>query len=267
MNQSMNQSMSQAAGNMGTKPVVAVICDTVQQGPHMYHQAGDKYVQALARCAGVTPVLVPSFANPIDFEDILGFADGILFTGGYANIERTRYGLPPAPEDEKQDPQRDENTLTWLPKVLDAGLPMFGICRGFQELNVAMGGTLHPRLHEIVGRMDHREDTSAPIDVQYGPAHSVNLREGGTLAAILGETEFMVNTVHGQGINRLADGLTCEAVAEDETIEAVSVDHAKGFAIAVQWHPEWKAWENPQSTKLFEAFGNAARDYKKNKAT
>lgn len=256
----MNQSMS-------PKPVVAVVCDTVQQGPHMYHQAGDKYVQALARCADATPVLVPSFAAPLDFQEILSFADGILFTGGYANIERTRYGLPPAPEGEKQDPQRDENTLTWLPKVLEAGLPMFGICRGFQELNVVMGGTLYPRLHEIEGRMDHREDTSAPIDVQYGPAHSISVREGGLLHEILGESEFMVNTVHGQGINQLAKGLTSEAVAADETIEAVSVDDAKGFALAVQWHPEWKAWENPQSTKLFKAFGTAAREYKKNKTT
>jgi len=247
------------------RPVIAVICDTSRQGPHIFHQAGDKYLQAVRRCAGATPILIPSFEEPLDFEEIFAVADGILFTGGYSNVERTRYGLPAAPADENQDPTRDENTLTWLPEVISSGLPLLGICRGFQELNVALGGTLHPRLHEVKGRMDHREDKDAPVEVQYGPAHTVAVRESGLLAGIVGEAEFMVNTVHGQGIDRLANGLTVEAVAEDETIEAVSVDTAKGFALAVQWHPEWKAWENPQSTKIFEAFGKAALQHKNHK--
>jgi putative glutamine amidotransferase len=249
------------------KPIVAVITDTSQQGPHVFHQAGDKYLQALRRCADVTPVMVPSFEDPLEVVEILNFAHGFLFTGGYSNIERTRYGMPPAPEDENQDPQRDKNSLTWLPQIIEAGLPMLGICRGFQELNVAYGGTLYPRLHEIEGRMDHREDKDAPVEVQYGLAHSVTLPESGRLAVIVGETEFMVNTVHGQGINRLAKELRTEATADDGTIEAVTVENADAFALAVQWHPEWKAWDNPQSVKIFEAFGEAARAYQRNKVT
>lgn len=248
------------------KPVVVIICDTNVIGPHMFHQAGDKYVQALRRVSDVTPVLIPALTDsPVSTEEILRFADGILVTGGYSNIERERYGLPPAPEGEHQDPARDANTLSLIPSLIEAGLPMFGICRGLQELNVAYGGTLYPRVHEIEGRMDHREDKTAPIDVQYGPAHAVDVTDGGVLHTITGETNFMVNTVHGQAIHEIANGLTVEAVAGDETIEAVSVKGAKSFAFAVQWHPEWKAHENPQSTKIFSAFGQAVRAHYDNR--
>lgn len=243
------------------KPVVAIICDTSQSGPHMYHQVGDKYVQALVRCADVTPVLIPALDTPINPENIFAIADGVLFTGGYSNIQRHHYGEAPAPEGEHEDPLRDKNTLALVNAVLAEGIPMLGICRGLQELNVALGGTLYPRVHEIEGRMDHREDKSAPVEVQYGHAHSVNVAKGGTLEAVTGESSFMVNTVHGQAIRDLAPGLKIEATADDETIEAVSVENAKDFALAVQWHPEWKAWEDAPSTKIFEAFGKAVRTH------
>ena len=248
------------------KPIVAVICETGQHGPHIYHQAGDKYVQALIACSEVTPVLLPAVAGSAGAVQIASFADGILFTGGYSNIERQRYGLPAAPNGEHEDPARDAVTLPLLPAVLDAGLPMFAICRGFQELNVALGGTLHPRLHEVEGRMDHRENTDNPLEVQYGLSHSVSVLEGGMLARITGEDGFMVNSVHGQGIDQVAPGLTIEAMADDDTVEAVSVENATGFALAVQWHPEWKAAENQQSAKLFKAFGDAVRTHKLNRA-
>lgn len=247
------------------KPVIAVICETSQQGPHLYHQVGDKYVQALVRCADVMPVLIPSLHSPIDTAEVLKLADGVFFTGGYSNIQRRHYGLPPAPEGEHEDPARDKNTLALLPAVLSAGLPVLAICRGIQELNVALGGTLHPRLHEIEGHLDHREDTEQPLAVQYGPAHSIAVRKGGLLASIVGHDPFKVNSVHGQGIDKLAPGLSIEATAPDNTIEAVSVDFATAFALAVQWHPEWIAWENPQSQKIFGAFGHAARNYKQHK--
>jgi len=247
------------------KPVVAVVCDTSQQGPHVFHCAGDKYLRALVECAGVTPVLVPSLADPISAATITALADGILFTGGYSNIQRQQYGESPAPKEEHEDPARDNATLPLLPSIINAGLPMLAICRGLQELNVAYGGSLHPRLHEIKGRIDHRENTDDPIDVQYGLVHSVSTREGGLLAGITGQQEFMVNSVHGQGINKLAEGLTVEAMADDDTIEAVSVDGATGFALAVQWHPEWKAVENPQSVQIFKAFGDAVRARRKEK--
>ncbi len=246
------------------KPVIGVICDTSKQGLHLYHQAGDKYLQAIARSADCLPVLIPALANDVDISAVLPRFDGILFTGGYSNIERGRYGLPPAPEGEHEDLARDATTLGLLPKVIEAGLPLLGICRGFQELNVALGGTLHPRLQEVDGRFDHRENTEDPIEVQYGPAHSVTVAEGGMLHSITDEIEFMVNSVHGQGIDELAPSLKIEAEADDGTIEAVTVADAKGFALAVQWHPEWRSWENPQSDAIFKAFGEAARSYHSN---
>lgn len=247
------------------KPIIAITCDTKQVGLHMFHQVGDKYIEAISELTGALPLLLPSMDAPIDTDDILSSVDGILFTGAYANIQRELYGLAPAPDDEPQDLQRDKNTLPLLKAAVKAGVPVFGICRGFQEMNVAYGGTLYPRIHELDGRMDHREDTDAPIEVQYGPAHSIEVKDDGQLATITGETSFDVNSVHGQGIDRLADALTIEATAEDGTIEAISVKNAKSFALAVQWHPEWQAASNKQSSKLFRSFGEAVLTYRQNR--
>ena len=243
------------------KPVIGVICETARHSLHMYHQTGDKYLQAVVRSADCVPLLIPAMANHFKAEDFLGRLDGLLLTGGYSNIERSRYGMDPAPAGEHEDPARDALSLGMIPAALSSGLPLFGICRGFQELNVALGGTLHPRLPEIDGRFDHQVNEEDPVDVQYGPAHSVTLAEGGALHQIIGESEFMVNSAHGQGIDQLADRLIVEAEADDTTIEAVSVRGAKGFSLAVQWHPEWQSWTNPQSHMLFQAFGAAARLY------
>ena len=243
------------------KPVIGVICETAQHGLHTYHQTGDKYLQAIARSANCVPLLIPAMADHFQPQEYLHRLDGIMLTGGYSNIERGRYGMSPAPASEHEDPARDALSLNLIPAVLDTGLPLFAICRGFQELNVTLGGTLHPRLQEVDGRFDHRENTEDPIDIQYGPAHSVTVAEGGALHQIIGESEFMVNSVHGQGINQIADRLIIEAEADDSTIEAVSVANTTGFSLAVQWHPEWQSWTNPQSHKLFQAFGSAARRY------
>ena len=243
------------------KPIIGIVCDTYVKGPHLYHSAGDKYVDAIVRVSGCIPFLLPAISEQVRPTDFLERIDGLLLTGGYANIQRHHYGLPPAPTSEIEDPRRDAQDLAMIPTALDMGIPMFGICRGFQELNVALGGTLHPLLHEVDGRFDHRENPDDPVEVQYGPAHSVTVADGGLLHTIVQETEFMVNTVHGQGIDRLADGLVLEAEADDGTAEAVSVAGAPGFALAVQWHPEWQAHKNPQSTKLFQSFGEAARQW------
>ncbi len=243
------------------KPVIGVICETARHGLHVYQQTGDKYLQAVVRSADCVPLLIPAMTDRVSAQDFLGRLDGLLLTGGYSNVERARYGMAPAPAGEHEDPARDELSFSLIPAALKKALPLLGICRGFQELNVALGGTLHPRLQEVDGRFDHRENGEDPVDVQYGPAHSVTLAEGSALHRIIGENEFMVNSVHGQGINRLANDLTEEAEADDTTIEAVSVTEALGFALAVQWHPEWQSWTNPQSHKLFQAFGNAARNY------
>ena len=247
------------------KPIIGIICDTKKVGLHLYHQVGDKYIEAVNALTDALPLLIPSMEDPLQSSDILGAVDGIVFTGGYANIQRELYGLAPAPEGEPQDSFRDKNTLPLIMAAIEAGVPVLGICRGFQEMNVAYGGTLHPRIHDIEGRIDHREDTTASIEVQYGPAHKVSTAAGGMLADITGKSSFDVNSVHGQGIDRLADSLTMEAVADDGTIEAISVAGAKSFALAVQWHPEWQAETNEQSNKLFRAFGDAVRTYNKNK--
>ncbi len=247
------------------KPIIGVVCDTSRQGPHTFHQAGDKYLQAVVRCAGGVPLLIPALADQVAPEEFLECLDGVLLTGGYSNVARHHYGAMPAPEDEHEDHARDHNNFALIPEILNRGIPLFGICRGLQELNVVLGGTLHPRLQEVDGRFDHRENKDDPVEVQYGPAHSVTVAPRGILEQIVGEREFMVNTVHGQGVDRLAESLTLEAEADDSTVEAVSVTDAPGFALAVQWHPEWRAWENPQSTKLFAAFGDAARDYQTRK--
>lgn len=248
------------------KPVIGVICETSQQGLHQYHQTGDKYPQAVARCADCVPLLIPALSDQMSPKDFLPRLDGLLLTGGYSNVDRRLYREAPAPPGEHEDYARDALSMSLIPSVLVAGMPLFGICRGFQELNVALGGTLHPRLQEVDGKFDHRENTDDPIEVQYGPAHSVTVAEGGLLHDITGEREFMVNSVHGQGIHKLAAGLLVEAEADDGTVEATSVEDSAGFALAVQWHPEWQAWDNPQSQKLFAAFGEAARTYQSQKS-
>lgn len=155
----------------------------------------------------------------------------MLFTGAYANVQRQLYGLPAAPEGEIEDPLRDQNVLPMIRATLDRGIPMLGICRGFQELNVVFGGTLFPRVHEIEGRMDHRENPEDPIEVQYGPAHNVTPTQGGLLADLLGAEPFDVNSIHMQGVDRVGEGLVVEALANDGTVEALSVAEAKDLLL------------------------------------
>ena len=157
------------------------------------------------------------------------------------------------------DPHRDATTLSLIPRAIGAGVPVFGVCRGFQEMNVALGGTLHQRVHEVAGFDDHREDKEEPLDVQYGPAHEVNLEPGGLLMKIAGQDRITVNSLHWQGVDRLAPDLAVEARAPDGLVEAFRVKSAPGFALAVQWHPEWKVTTNPFSMALFAEFGRAAR--------
>jgi putative glutamine amidotransferase len=145
--------------------------------------------------------------------------------------------------------------------VLERGIPLFAICRGFQETNVALGGTLHQAVHEVDGQNDHRAPAGADAAVQYGPAHPVEVLPGGVLAGILGNERIEVNSIHGQGVKRLADGLRVEARATDGLVEAFSKPSAPAFNLGVQWHPEWQAASNPVSRALFAAFGNACRSF------
>jgi putative glutamine amidotransferase len=237
--------------------IIGIPCDHRMVGPHPFHMVGEKYIAAVREATGALPLLIPVLGTPITPGEILSGVDGLLFTGSYSNVAPGLYGGSAPQPGVLQDERRDATTLPLLKAAIEAGLPSFCLCRGFQELNVALGGSLHQHLQDVPGRADHREDKSAPLDVQYGPAHEVRLTEGGMLDGLLGTARITVNSLHEQGIDRLAPSLKAEAVADDGTIEAVSLPESKGFLLGVQWHPEWRWSENPVSRALFGAFGDA----------
>ena len=210
------------------------------------------------------PVLLPSLQPTLDARAWLDRLDGLLLTGAVSNVEPHHYSDEPSWEGNPHDPARDATSLGLIPQALARGLPVLAICRGLQEVNVALGGRLHQRVHDVPGLLDHREDRAMPLDTQYGPAHPVQLHPGGLLAGMSGSAQVAVNSLHGQGIARLADGLLIEATAPDGLIEAVSL-RQHPFALAVQWHPEWQSDRDPVSRRLFEAFIHAAARYHKEK--
>jgi putative glutamine amidotransferase len=229
-------------------------------GPHPFHMVGEKYARAVLEAADALPLLIPSFGEELRLDDLVQRLDGILFTGSPSNVEPRRYDGTPSEPGTLHDPERDATTLPLIRKAVQAGIPVLGVCRGFQEMNVAFGGTLHQKVHEVPGYDDHRDDTSLPLDVQYGPAHDVILEPGGLLRAMAASDRARVNSLHSQGIDQLAPGLIVEARATDGLIEAFHVRNAPRFAVAVQWHPEWKVMTNPFSRALFAAFGAASRE-------
>lgn len=244
------------------RPLIGVVSDRRLLDPHHYHVTGEKYLSAVVNPAGGYPVVLPVLAGDFDILEILDRLDGLLMTGSYSNVEPRRYQGSPSAPGTWHDPARDEAALALIPAAIRAGLPLLGICRGFQELNVALGGSLHQAVHDLPGFHDHKEDPEDPLDVQYGPSHEVTFTTGGQLARLTGRDRATVNSVHSQGIDRLADGLIVEATAPDGLLEAVAVQDAPGFALAVQWHPEWRVLEDEVSTAIFEAFGDACRRYR-----
>lgn len=219
---------------------------------------GDKYAIAVRRGAGAQPLTFPT-AGVDDIDTLLPQCDGVLFTGSPSNVHPSRFGQAVLRPELPLDPQRDELTLALIHACIDQGVPLLGVCRGFQELNVALGGSLHQQLHEVPGLMDHREPADRSYEEQYAPRHRVQLAEGSALTEWAGATQALVNSLHGQGIDRLADGLQPLAHAEDGLVEAVQVRTARAFAYAVQWHPEWRFQEHPLYLNLFRAFGEACR--------
>jgi putative glutamine amidotransferase len=241
-----------------TAPLIGIPVDVRRLDDQPFHVVGEKYITAIADAAGGLPLLIPALGHRLDLTDLVGRLDGLLFTGSPSNVAVHHYGGQPDRPDSPQDPGRDAVTLPLIRAALDAGLPIFCICRGFQELNVALGGTLHTHVHDQPDRMDHRAPTGA-YDERYLPRHPVKLVPGGAFARILGTTEIEVNSLHWQGVDRLADNLIVEGSAPDGTIEAVQVRNARNFALAVQWHPEYRVQESPSAMALFRAFGDAAR--------
>jgi putative glutamine amidotransferase len=242
------------------RPLIGIPADRRMVGAHPFHMVGEKYARALMDAAGAVPLLIPSLAEELGFEELLLRFDGLLFTGSPSNVEPHLYQGPPSDPGTLHDPARDATTLPLIRRAVSQGVPVLGICRGFQEMNVAFGGTLHQKLHEVPGHLDHRDDTTQPLDVQYAPAHEVTLEEGGVLRRLSGEPRIKVNSLHNQGIDRLGDPLAVEARAPDCVVEAFRVREARRFAVAVQWHPEWQVMNNPFSRALFAAFGQASRE-------
>ena len=243
------------------RPLIGIPADRRMLGPQPFHVVGEKYARAVLDAAGCLPLLIPALAEELGMDDLLKRLDGVVFTGSPSNVEPRHYSGPPSDPGTLHDPARDATTLPLIRKAVASGIPVLGICRGFQEMNVAFGGTLHQKVHEVEGRIDHREDTSRELDAQYGPAHEIALEPGGLLRGLVGQDRITVNSLHSQGIDQLGAGLSVEARASDGLVEAFRVPQAQYFAVAVQWHPEWKVMSNPFGRELFVAFGDAARAY------
>lgn len=230
-------------------------------GAHPSHVVGEKYIAAIVDGSQALAMLLPALGERQSFEDVLATVDGLLLTGSYSNVEPHRYGGKPSAPGTLHDAARDATTLPLLRAAIAAGVPVLAVCRGLQEMNVIFGGTLHQSVHTVAGLHDHRENRQDDLDAQYAPSHSITLTQGGLLQRLAGGmNEVRVNSLHGQGIDRLGVGLAAEAIAPDGLIEAISVKDARAFALGVQWHPEWKHGGDALSTAIFRAFGDACRD-------
>lgn len=242
------------------RPIVGITACRKQLDPHPFHMVGEKYVNAIVHGAMATPLLIPPLGAGLDLDQVLDSLDGILLTGSPTNLEPFHYGGKADSAVPPHDPERDATTLPLITRAVERAVPLMAICRGCQEVNVAFGGTLHPKVQEREGMLDHREDHALALDSRYGPAHEVRLSKGGFLAQLAGSERVMVNSLHGQGVDVLGDGLIVEAVAPDQLVEAFTIEGASAFSLAVQWHPEWKVTENTFSMAMFGAFGDACRD-------
>jgi putative glutamine amidotransferase len=219
---------------------------------------GDKYARAVKRGAQAQPIMFP-LAEPAEIPRLLAMVDGVMLTGSPSNVHPSHFNEEVVDPSLPLDPERDSLTLALIKACVQEGVPLLGICRGFQEINVALGGTLYQRVHAVPGLMDHREPRDAPVEAQYAPRHPVRFAPGSVFEAWAGASQVMVNSLHGQGVHRLADGLQALGWAPDGLVEAVAVRGARTFAYAVQFHPEWRCWDNPFYGAIFQAFGEACR--------
>jgi putative glutamine amidotransferase len=240
-------------------PLVGVPCCAREINSHPFHVVADKYDRAVVVGAKCLAFNIPALAAACDPEEVAARIDGLLVTGSPSNVEPHHYNGHASREGTLHDPARDATTLPLIRAALRRDVPVLAICRGIQELNVALGGTLHQLVHEVDGRMDHRSRKELAVEQRYAhDQHTVKLTRGGYFEDLAGADELWVNSLHAQGIDRLAPGLFVEAVAGDGQVEAVRVE-GRSFAIGVQWHPETKVLENPFSAALFHAFGEACR--------
>lgn len=244
------------------KPVIGIIGNAhVINDQYAVQAVGVSNIEAVADLTGAIPLLVPALPKVGAISDLIEACDGFVFTGGRPNVHPSHYGHEPTEKHGTFDPDRDSVTLPLIRECIARGVPVFGICRGFQEFNVAFGGTLHPEIREIPGRMNHRMPPDGTLEEKFEYRHTVRLMEGGQFHHLLGSSEVMVNSLHGQGILEKGARIVIEGFAPDETPEAIVVREAPGFAMAVQWHPEWNAANDPVSRPLFQAFGVAVSSH------
>lgn len=245
----------------GKKPVVGITCCSALNGIHPQQVVGDKYIRAIIEGSDVIPILIPSFGE--EMEEVLPYLDGLYLTGSYSNMEPHHFGGKELEEPMVRDPNRDSTNLHLLKKALEINLPVLGICRGFQEMNVALGGSLHQQLFTVADMIEHREDKTGTLEAQYSCSHNIELSQSGLLASIMkGELQQGVNSLHGQGIETLAEQLKVEATAPDGLVEAFSLSNKASYYVGLQWHPEWNANKDPLSIAIFKSFGDACRQYK-----
>jgi putative glutamine amidotransferase len=251
---------------MKKRPVVGVIGNShLVEGRFAVQAVGERNLRAVAEVADALPLMFAGAPDITDIGALLDVVAGILLTGARANVHPARFGTEPHPRHEPYDDARDAMALALVEACVARGVPLFGICRGFQEMNVAFGGSLHPEIRELPGRMNHRMprletgEIHPDASVVFADRHNVSLVRGGRFAQLLGCETIRVNSLHGQGILELGDRVVVEGVAEDGTIEAICIADAPGFALGVQWHAEYDPQSNPINRTLFQTFGAALR--------
>lgn len=245
-----------------SRPIVGIIGNQYLIDDHYpVHAGGEMNSQAVAEVAGAMPILIPSDPRFVSVPELLELCHGFVFTGGRPNVHPEEYGEPATEAHGQFDRARDAITLPLIRALIERGQPFFGICRGFQEVNVAMGGSLYPEIRDLPGRMNHRMPPDGTLEEKFALRHKVTFREGGPFHRLFGAPEVMTNTLHGQGIKRPGTRVVIDGQAPDGTPEAIYIQDAPGFSLSVQWHPEYRAAQDPVSRPLFKAFGAAVRDW------
>ena len=244
-------------------PLVGIPTSYIKDDERGMHRTGGNYAEAVRGVSDCAPVLIPALGDDHCFDSLIERLDGLFLTGGAPNVEPHHYGGKPSRKGTLHDPKRDATAMPLIRKAIEGGIPVFAVCLGIQELNVALGGTLHQLVHELPGKNEHRMDRTLPPGERQKLRHPIFITPGGILHKLTGsKSEEMVNSLHAQAIDRPADCLMVEAVSDDDVIEAVSMPDAPGYVLGVQWHPEGReTLKTELSDALFRAFGDACRDY------
>lgn len=241
------------------RPVVGIVGNHyLVSDQYPVHAVGTMNSLAVSEVSQAIPFMIPSDPRFVSVNELLDHCDGFLLTGARPNVHPEEYGEAETEAHGAFDRNRDALVLPLIRACVERGQPFFGICRGFQEVNVAMGGSLHPEIRDIPGRMNHRMPPDGTLDEKFALRHPVHFTSDGPFHKLLGATEVMTNTLHGQGIKAIGKRVIVDGLAEDDTPEALFIDGAPGFTLSVQWHPEYNASADPVSRPLFQAFGEAA---------